>query len=111
MHSHDDVNFECRRCGEVKYLASNVERIKHLTDHAGGLGRPTCPICGRVSVPNNGGFSCLHCSSYYELPNDERPPTLYLMPRRSDGIPTHLIVAMVLLAGNLVVSGALFFGA
>ena len=114
MFSHDDVNFECKTlgCGEVKYLASNTERIAHLTKPqvAGGMGRPTCPACGRVSVPNNGGFGCIHCSAYYELPVDERPQRLMLMPRPHQGIPAYLVAAMILLSGNLVVAGALFFG-
>ena len=71
---------------------------------------PTCPVCGKVSVPNNGGFCCIHCSSYYEVPSDKRPPRVYLMPRPVEVIPKYLVGAMILLAGNLVIAGAMFFG-
>jgi hypothetical protein len=63
-----------------------------------------------VSVPNNGGFGCIHCNHYYELPDAERPPRLLLMETPRERIPGYLSVAMILLAGNLIVAGAMFFG-
>lgn len=112
MHNYDDINFECRQCGETKYRASATDRIALLVrpQANGGWGRPTCPVCGRVSIPNNGGYACIHCSAYYELPVTERPPRIMLMPSRREHLPTYLAVALVLLAGDLVVAGALFFG-
>lgn len=113
MHSYDDVNFLCRKCGETFYHAKNTDRIAELVapQHLGGGGLPTCPICGQVSVRNNGGYSCLACSGYYELPNDDRADrTLHLMPHPRECMPNFMAVALVLLAGNLVVAGALFFG-
>lgn len=118
MWNYDDLNFECKHreadgkpCGELFYR-EDADRIALLTrpQFQGGMGIPPCLVCGRVSIPNNGGYVCIHCSSYYELPNDERPPTLYLMPRAREAIPNFMIFALIMLAGNLVVSGALFFG-
>ena len=113
MHNHDDVNFECFKCGWHKYLSTNYDRIQFLTtpQAQGGGGMPTCEVCGHVSVRNNGGYGCLACSGYYELPTEERPNrTLYLMPSRKDVLPKFMSVALILMAGNLVVAGALFFG-
>lgn len=114
MFNYDDVNFECKHpgCTELMYR-QDADRIRHLTTPQvlGGMGRPTCPVCGKVSIPNNGGYACIHCSGYYELPDAERPPrTLYLMPRRSEGIPGYWSVAMILLTGNLIVIMAVAFG-
>jgi hypothetical protein len=113
MHNYDDVNFECRFCGTLYYHYRNVKRIAHLIlpQSLGGMGMPTCNVCGHVSVGNNGGFSCLECSAYYELPTKQRPDrTLHLMPRTKDVLPRFMSFAMILLAGNLVVIMAVVFG-
>ena len=113
MHNYDDINFECRECGELKYRAEDLERIKLLTkpQALGGMGMPTCPVCGKVSIQNNGGYVCLECSSYYEQPNSERSPEkIVLFPRRAEVMPTWLAAALVIMAIDLVIAGAVFFG-
>ena len=113
MHNHDDVNFECYKCGWHKYLTTNHDRIQWLTtpQAQGGGGMPTCEVCGHVSVRNNGGYGCLACSGYYEVPTKDRPTrTLHLMPSRADILPRFMSVAMIALTLNLIVIMAVVFG-
>lgn len=108
MFNYDDLNFECKRCGETLYRATDVDRIRLLTNAP--YNRPTCPVCGRVSVPNNGGFSCIHCSHYYELEKGDRPQRIMLMPSTKDCLPNFAIVTLVLLAANYVIAWANLLG-
>ena len=113
MHNHDELNFECLRCGNIKYNSKNTELIakRILPKVLGGEGYPTCEVCGHVPVRNNGGYSCLGCSTYYELPTKERPVrTLHLMPRREDVLPRFMSLAMIALVCNLIVIMAVVFG-
>lgn len=60
MHNFDDLNFYCERCGRIRYRNA-PGRENFLI----ARGIPRCPVCGNVSVQNNGGWVCLACRAKY----------------------------------------------
>ncbi len=79
MHNYDDLNFECRRCGSVFYRLDRSRELELLDRR---LTR-TCPVCGRVAVPNNSGWSCLHCSAAAVVGPSLRAGATVRLPERN----------------------------
>ena len=111
MYNIDDLNFECRHpgCGELFYR-KDPEREKILT--AFPYNRRRCTVCGRVTVPINGGdaYVCLHCSVKYNG-GDLAKPTITMMPRaKRQSLPTPVMAFLILMVVDLILAGAAFFG-
>jgi len=63
MTNLDDLNFLCRRCGHALYRADKARERQLMRPPPDGRNARTCPVCGRIAVRNDGGYTCMHCSA------------------------------------------------